>query len=358
MSSSSVSSFDVEDGITDASEKDSLDLLVQKESKEDSAQKKDVTNFEEKQECICPEQECTKDPVQKPLFSLEEDDNTSRVSKQHILDILSYNRGNRGKSTNNGVVNSSLDISSTLSSVQSKIEDLHGQETSIFNQMRSKIDNELRQHSQDVVRKMDEQKLVISSLIKENGHMRSVQEKLVNKVKELKDTLVTRSMYDACLTEKENLIKLFGDVAPIMRKLKEIFVNFKNGGMSGLITSRTSALLRLQQESDKREAVEKELEEQKETADILSANVRKFLKDFEKLLQSYFGVKINLKEIMESKNSNFAQLSDGLGTVHDKVKELSDTFAQKIEAEETKVLFVTMLSSNYRSPLSPCNLMD
>ena len=250
-SSSSVSSYDLEDGITD-----SLDLLVQNERKEDSAQKKDVKSFGEKQDCICPEKECTKDPVQKPLFSLEEDDNL-RVSKQHILDILSY----RGNTTNKGPFNSSLDISSTLSSVQSKIEKLHGQEISIFNQMRSQIDTELRQHSQDVVRKTDEQKLVISSLIKENGHMRSVQKKLVNKVKELKDSLVTRSTYDACLTEKENLIKLFGDVAPIMRKLKEIFVNFKNGGMSGLITSRTSALLRLQQESEKREAVEKELEE-------------------------------------------------------------------------------------------------
>ena len=338
------SSFvDAEGGITEASQKDSLDLLFQKKGKEDSAEMKGVTNFDENQECICPEKDCTKDLVRKPLFPFEEDDNPLSVSKQHILDILSSNIGNRGN-TYNVPANSSLDISSTLSSVQSKIEELHGQEISIFNQMRSQIDNELRQHSQDVVRKMEDQKLVISSLIKENGHMRSVQEKLVKKVKELKGTLVTRSMYDACLAEKENLIKLFGDVTPIMRKLKEIFVNFKNGGMSGLITSRTNALLRLQQESGRREAVEKELEEQKSTANILSANVRKFLPNIEKLLHNYFGVKVNLKELMESKNSNFAQLSDGLGSVHDKVKELSDTFAQRIEAEETKVLFVTMLS--------------
>ena len=332
-----VSSY-VEDRFAEASKTDSLGLLSQNGGKEDSVEKKDMTSFDEEQQCNCPEKECAKDSVGKPLFPFEEDDNPSSVSKQHILDILSY-RGNR-ENTNNVLVNSSFDISSTLSSVQSKIEELHGQEISIFNRMRSQIDNELRQHSQDVVRRMDDQKLVISSLIKENGHMRSVQEKLVNKVKELKDTLVTKSMYDACLAEKESLIKLFGNVAPIMRKLKEIFVDFKNGGVSGLIASRANTLVRLQQESVKREAVEKELDEQKNIADILSANVRKFLKDFEKLLQSYFGVKINLKEIMENKNSNFAQLSDGLGAVHEKVKELSDTFAQKIEAEETKVIFV------------------
>ena len=330
---------------------DSLDLLVLNESKEDSVQKKDVAIFEEKQECICKEKEST---VQKPIFSYEEDDNPSSVSKEHILDILSHGEYGGNKKV---LVNSSLDISSTLLSVQSKIEELHGQEISIFNKMRSQIDNELMQHSEDVVQKMEEQKLVISSLIKENGHMRSIQDKLVNKVKELKGTLVTKSMYDTCLTEKENLIKLYGDVAPIMRKLKEIFVNFKNGGISGLITSRTSTLLRLQEESAKKEAVLKELEEEKKTAEILSANLKKFLKDFEKLLQSYFGVKINLKEIMENKKSNFVQLSDGLGVVHDKVKGLSDIFAKKIEAEETKVLFVKLLKClNCRSALSPCNL--
>ena len=66
--------------------------------------------------------------------------------------------------------------------------------------------------------------------------------------------------------------------------------------------------------------------------------VKNFLKNFEKLLQNYFGVKMNLTKIIENKNSNFAQLSDGLGVVHAKVKEVSDTFAQKIEAEEEKVL--------------------
>ena len=71
---------------------------------------------------------------------------------------------------------------------------------------------------------------------------------------------------------------------------------------------------------------------------MLSANVKNFLKNFEKLLQNYFGVKMNLTKIIENKNSNFAQLSDGLGVVHAKVKEVSDTFAQKIEAEEKKVL--------------------
>ena len=45
-----------------------------------------------------------------------------------------------------------------------------------------------------------------------------------------------------------------------------------------------------------------------------------------------------LTKIIENKNTNFAQLSDGLGVVHAKVKEVSDTFAQKIEAEEEKVL--------------------
>ena len=92
----------------------------------------------------------------------------------------------------------------------------------------------------------------------------------------------------------------------------------------------------------KRKAVEKELAEQKNTVDVLSANVKKFLGDFEKLLQSYFGVKVNLKEVLENKNSNFAQLSNGLSTVHGKVKQLSDTFARRIEAEETKVLSLVL----------------
>ena len=270
----------------------------------------------------------------KPLSALEGYDNPAKVPKQQIQD---GNQGN-GESTGNLWVNSGLNISSTLASVQSKMEDLHGQEISTFNQMRSQIDDELRKHSQDVVHRLEGQKLVITSLIQDNGHMKSVQDKLVNKVKEMKDTLVTRSMYDTCLSEKENLVKSFGDITPMMRKLKTIFVNFQNGGMSSLISSRSNTLLKLQQEYKKREAIEKELAEQKNGVDILSANVKNFLKNFEKLLQNYFGVKMNLTKIIENKNSNFAQLSDGLGVVHAKVKEVSDTFAQKIEAEEEKVL--------------------
>ena len=101
-----------EGGITEASQRDSLDLLFQKKGEEDFAEKKDVTSFDEKQECICPEKDCTKDPVRKPLSPFEEDDNPLSVSKQHILEILSSRR-NR-ENTNNVPVNSSLDISSTL----------------------------------------------------------------------------------------------------------------------------------------------------------------------------------------------------------------------------------------------------
>ena len=271
---------------------------------------------------------------------MDNDDISPTVSKQHILELLS--QGGLRMHSNTTLVNSSLDIGATLSSVQSKIEELHGQEMSIFNEMRSQINNELKQHSQDVVRKMDDQKEVISSLIKENGHMRSIQEKLVHKVKELKGTLVTRSMYDSCISEKEELNKLFDHVQPLMAELKETFTKFKKSGMAVLINSRSDSFVRLQEESVKRKAVEKELAEQKNTADVLSANVKKFLGDFEKLLQSYFGVKVNLKEVLENKNSNFAQLSNGLSTVHGKVKQLSETFARRIEAEETKVLSLVL----------------
>ena len=316
-------------GIPGCTKKICPDESSYSENKED-VQIRDESDADQ---CICPERECPQD-LGKPLSALEGYDNPAKVPKQQIQDA---HQGN-GESTGNLWVNSGLNISSTLASVQSKIEDLHGQEISTFNQMRSQIDDELRKHSQDVVHRLDNQKLVITSLIQDNGHMKSIQDKLINKVKEMKDTLVTRSMYDTCLSEKENLVKSVGDITPMMRKLKTIFVNFQNGGMSSLISSRSNTLLKLQQEYKKREAIEKELAEQKNGVDILSANVKNFLKNFEKLLQNYFGVKMNLTKIIENKNSNFAQLSDGLGVVHAKVKEVSDTFAQKIEAEEEKVL--------------------
>ena len=98
---------------------------------------------------------------------MDNDDISPTVSTQHLLELLS--QGGLRVHSNTTLVNSSLDIGATLSSVQSKIEELHGQEMSIFNEMRSQIDNELKQHSQDVVRKMDDQKEVISSLIKETA---------------------------------------------------------------------------------------------------------------------------------------------------------------------------------------------
>ena len=242
-------------------------------------------------------------------------------------------------STSN-LTSASLALPSQLAEVEAAIEQLHGREIDLFDKMKVSISQQLADQAETVGRRMREQKSVISSLIEENSRMRSLQAKLVARLRQQKLSSVGKDVYQSCIEETEKFKQVAVKIAPIMRKLKGVFLTFKTQGMSGLLKSRAELAAKLGLEKTRANTAQKKMVAQKKNAQVLATNVNRFLVEIRQLLQNYFGIKLNLKNLKNlnlKKNSNFAELASGLATVQDSVTGLYSKFALNIRQEEDKV---------------------
>ena len=242
--------------------------------------------------------------------------------------------------TTSALTSGSLAVPAQLAEVEAAIEQLHGREIDLFDKMKVGISQQLADQAETVGRRMREQKSVISSLIEENSRMRSLQAKLVARVRQQKLSSVGKDVYQSCIEETEKFKKVAVKIGPIMRKLKDVFLTFKTQGMSGLLRSRAELAATVGQERTRANMAQKKLVAQKKNAEVLATNVNRFLVEIRQLLQNYFGIKLNLKNLKNlnlKKNSNFAELASGLATVQDSVTGLYSKFALNIRQEEEKV---------------------